>query len=80
MLSLFKGIATKIGLNASIKNGAGIVGAQLHTSTMLNAIDDLPKKFLFHNTKIYPPQIEGEEPRQAVCFDHFVYKPFINYK
>lgn len=72
MLSVFRGIASKIGLSASIKSGIPAIAAQLHTSAVLSRDDNAPHKFLAYNKKMYPPQEPGEEPRPAVIYFKFL--------
>lgn len=62
MLSLFRGIASKIAPTASI-----LSNSQIHTSALLlKSGRDGPTHFLSYNDKIYPPQAEDEQPRPAV--------------
>lgn len=59
MLSIFRGITSKITPYASI-----LSNSQLHTSAFLQFKE--PKHFLSYNDKVYPPQSPDEEPRKAV--------------
>lgn len=53
----------------------------IHTSASALAwsrTDNIPKSFLRHNQKIYPPQSPDEEPRPAVSYE-FELDSFIEY-
>lgn len=85
MLSIFRGIASKIAPSASV-----LGNSQFHTSALLQkkkGDNDGPTHFLSYNDKIYPPQSPDEEPRPAVrlifhCFFFqfkFSFRVFFNY-
>lgn len=61
MLSIFRGIASKIAPSVSV-----LGNSHFHTSSFLKEKEDGPTGFLSYNDKIYPPQTEGEPPRLAV--------------
>ncbi|XP_031636512.1 39S ribosomal protein L22, mitochondrial [Contarinia nasturtii] len=64
MLSIFRGIASRIAPSASI-----LSNSQFHTSAILNAE---PRKFLMYNDKVFEPQTEDEVPRKAfVCHSKY---------
>lgn len=63
MLSLFRGISSKITPNASILSNLCSSNFQFHTNATLNKD---PKKFLEYNDVVFPPQTEDEVPRGAV--------------
>lgn len=60
MLSIFRGIASKIAPSVS-----PLANSRFHTSAFLNKSEN-PTHFLSYNDKVYPPQKEGETPRPAV--------------
>ncbi|XP_055300855.1 39S ribosomal protein L22, mitochondrial [Sitodiplosis mosellana] len=66
MLSIFRGIASKIAPSVSV-----LSNSQFHTSAMLQkekGDNDGPTHFLSYNDKMYPPQRPDEEPRPAfIC-------------
>lgn len=54
---------------------AGLNSNQVHVNSLHTGItalawskSELPKRFLLHNKKVYPPQSPEEEPRPAVSY------------
>lgn len=63
MLSIFRGISSKITPSVSVLSSICTSNSKIHSSASLNSD---PKKFLSYNDLIYPPQTEDETPRKAV--------------
>lgn len=68
MLTIFRGIASKLAPSVSVLSNFSSTNSQFHTSAA--ALDkDGPRKFLSYNDTKYPPQQPHETPRLGVSFD-----------
>lgn len=68
MLSIFRGLPSKITPSISVLSNVCSSNSKFHTSATL---DGTPKGFLSYNDKVYPPQAEGETPRSAVSLTSY---------
>lgn len=67
MLTIFRGIASKLAPSVSILSNVCSTNSQLHTSAALSR--DGPTQFISYNDKKFPPQQPDETPRLGVSLE-----------